>query len=644
MIVLTVTGLSKSFGTEKVLEDVNLTLAQGERMGLVGVNGSGKTTLLRILSGRLDDDEGSIALQKGMIVGYLEQRYEPAPGSTVLDEMMSVFAPLLRVEERLREIEREMALAGPEELIRLGHEYSKLQERFEREEGYAVRSRVQGVLRGLGFSGERQLQEARLLSGGELTRLSLGRLLLQKPDLLLLDEPTNHLDLEALEWLEGYLKEYAGAVLVVSHDRYFLDSVCTSMTEILFGVSEQYKGNYTRYMEQREERFLTRMRAWEQQQKEIARQQAIIARYRSFNREKSIRAAESREKALERMELVDRPVEERQIRFSFTSGARVGEEALLLDGLSKSFGERRLFQDVSALIRSGERVALIGPNGVGKSTLLEILMGHQQADSGRWRFGSNADVGYYDQKQQSLHDEKTVLREVWDDFPRLLQHEVRGALGQFLFTGEEVFKPVGALSGGEKARVALTKLMLRRKSILILDEPTNHLDSDSREALEAALEGFEGTILAVSHDRYFINRFATRVLVMTESGLESFEGNYDAYLAELARLSSGESEAEAGLTRTEIIKRRRQLREKQEQGEALRRAVSEAEEEVSREEEELKRLEAAAALPEVYANPEAARENAQAVRLVRQRLEEGYARWEHAEEALFLWEEDRGQP
>lgn len=634
MIVLTVTNLSKSFGVEKVLEDINLSLAQGERMGLVGVNGSGKTTLLRILSGQLSADEGSVSIQRGMVTGYLQQGYEPVSGRTMLDEMMAVYAPLLRTEDRLREIEIEMASADEEGLIRLGDEYSKLHERFEREEGYAIRSRVQGVLQGLGFTKEQQTQEARLLSGGELTRLTLGRLLLQKPDLLLLDEPTNHLDLEALQWLEGYLKEYTGAVLVVSHDRYFLDSVCTGMLEILFGVSEQYKGNYTRYIEQRQERFLTRIRAYEQQQKEIERQEAIIARYRSFNREKSIRAAESREKALEKMEILDRPMEEKHVRFRLMAGLRMGDEALKLEGLSKSFGERCLFQDVETLIRSGERVALIGANGVGKTTLLEILMGHLAADSGSFRFGANADIGYYDQKQQSLHNEKNVLREVWDDFPMLQQHEVRGALGLFLFSGDDVFKPVINLSGGEKARVALTKLVLQRKNFLILDEPTNHLDSDSREALEDALEDFEGTILAVSHDRYFINRFATRVLVLTQEGLESYEGNYNAYLAELDRLSDDVLALEGGQTKTEVIKQRRRARQEQEELDALKYAVAQAEQAVIRAEEALKALEERAALPEVYATPESARENAQAIRRAEQQTEESYKAWEEAEARL----------
>ena len=639
MIVLTVAHLKKSFGVEVVLKDVSLTLHQGERLGLVGVNGSGKTTLLRILSGRLAADEGQVAMQKGMVVGYLEQSYQPAAGCTVRQELERVYEPIFRMEARLREIEGEMAHADEDALQRLGNEYSRLHERFEQADGYACRSRAQGVLQGLGFSREQQEQPAGQLSGGELTRLSLGRLLLQKPDLLLLDEPTNHLDLPALQWLEEYLNDYAGAVLVVSHDRYFLDRVCTGMAELLFGECEQYRGNYSRYVEQREERFLSRTRAWTQQQKEIERQRAIIARYRSFNREKSIRAAESREKALERMELLDRPVEERQINFSFKAYSRMGDEALKVEDLSKSFGERQLFEGVELMLRSGERAALIGANGIGKTTLLEVLLGRIKPDTGNTRFGVNADVGYYDQKQQALNPDNSVLREVWDDFPRLLQHEVRGALGLFLFSGDDVFKPVSALSGGEKARVALTKLMLRHNNFLILDEPTNHLDSDSREVLEQALEGFDGTILAVSHDRYFINRFASRVLVLEQDGIKSFDGNYDDYMAVLERQRNPDGAWLDGRTRTEVQRERRRQRQDQERIDALRQALTRAEENVAAGEQAMQQLEDRLADPEVYTDPQAAARAAEDIRLHKAALEESYALWEAAEQALADAEE-----
>lgn len=638
MILLNVSHLQKAFGTETVLRDVSLCLKQGERLGLVGVNGCGKTTLLRILAGQLSADEGQIAQQKGLSLGYLEQSYRPEPGRSLLQEMELVYAPVYAMEERLRAIELEMAQGGEEALRRLGAEYDRLQQRFEAADGYSCHSRVQGVLQGLGFTKAQQEQEAEKLSGGELTRLSLGRLLLQRPDILLLDEPTNHLDLAALAWLEQFLSEYPGALIVVSHDRFFLDRVCTGICEILFGVAEQYDGNYSRYMAQREERFLSRSRAWAAQQKEIERQQAIIARFRSFNREKSIRQAESREKVLARMELLDRPQEERQVRFSFTAYTRMGDEALRLSDMSKSFGDRKLFEQVNLQLMRGERAALIGANGIGKTTLLEGLLGHLKFDTGRFQFGVNADIGYYDQKQQALNPEKTVLREVWDDFPRLLQHEVRGVLGLFLFTGEDVFKPVSALSGGEKARVALAKLMLRHNNFLILDEPTNHLDSDSREVLEGALDDFDGTILAVSHDRYFINRFATRVLVLTPEGIESIDGNYDSYLMELQRRQDPERYGQPGETRTEAVKKRRLARAEQEKLNQLELALFDAEQQVTKGEERLEALRDRLMDPEVYAKPEAAAEAAQLIREQEQAVETAYHLWEAAEQALTAFQ------
>ncbi|MBR6184810.1 MAG: ABC-F family ATP-binding cassette domain-containing protein, partial [Clostridia bacterium] len=473
MIILTIQNLHKSFGGNVVLKDVNLTLQDHQRMGLVGVNGCGKTTLLNILAGREHEDGGSVSMAKGMRVGYMEQQYQAHGERTVFEELKSVYEPVFVMEEKLRAMEKEMASASEAELRRMGEAYARLNDEFEKADGYGWKSSIQGVLSGLGFRKEQYGQPARLLSGGELTRLSLAKLLLQKPDLLLLDEPTNHLDLEALAWLENYLSEYRGTLLVVSHDRYFLDHVCTHISELLLGTLEQYEGNYTAYMGQRTERFEIRMRAWEQQQKLIAREQAIIARYKSFNREKSIRAAESREKRLEKIERLDRPKDERQIRFRFEAKRRTGDDVMTIRDYAKAFGQRALFSHVNLTLRSGDRVALLGPNGIGKSTLLKCLVGEESPDAGAVRWGANVDLGYYDQKQEGLHPNKTVLDEVWDTFPRMEQSDVRGALGLFLFTGEDVFMPIHTLSGGEKGRVALTKLMLRKDNFLLLDEPTN---------------------------------------------------------------------------------------------------------------------------------------------------------------------------
>lgn len=636
MIVLSCRRLHKSFGAKCVLEDVSFTLQAGQRIGLVGVNGSGKSTLLRILTGELEPDGGELSVQKGSKIGYLAQQYRPQPGRTVYQETEAVFEPVFALEKKMAELEKTMSQETDQDTLRsIGNEYANVMHRYEAQNGYACRSLVQGVLVGLGFAGERQHQEASSLSGGELTRLSLGRLLLQKPDILLLDEPTNHLDLAALKWLEEFLAGYPGAVIVVSHDRYFLDRVCTDMVELLMGVSEQYKGNYTRYMEQRVERFESRRRAYERQQDEIKRQEAIIERYRSFNREKSIRAAESREKKLEKMERLEKPEEEKQITFRFEAKRRMGEDALKVQNLSKTFGDLKLFASANLYMKTGERVMLVGRNGIGKTTFIRCLLGEQQPDTGLVEFGANADIGYYDQKQQHLHDTKTVIEEVWDEFPRLSQTEVRSALGLFLFSGDDVFKRIETLSGGQKARVALTKLMLRKDNFLLLDEPTNHLDADSREMLETALDGFEGTLLCVSHDRYFINRLATRVVEMRDDGIVSYDGNYDDYLLMKQREEAGIDNAESeGLTRTQQVKMRRRSREEQARYQALKADAEQAQKDIVLLEEEKSQIETLMTQPEVYADPNRAQETAERYQAVQLKIERAYTLWEEAEEAL----------
>ena len=636
MIVLTIQNLHKAFGGNVVLKDVSLTLQDHQRMGLVGVNGCGKTTLLNILAGREHADGGSISLMKGMRVGYMEQQYQAQGDSTVFEEMKQVFEPVFAMEEKLRALEHDMSEASEIELKRMGETYARLNDAFEKADGYAWKSSIQGVLAGLGFTKEQYEQPARLLSGGELTRLCLAKLLLQKPDLLLLDEPTNHLDLSALDWLEHYLSEYKGTLLVVSHDRYFLDHVCTHISELLLGTLEQYTGNYSSYMNQRAERFEIRMRAWEQQQKMIAREEAIIARYKSFNREKSIKAAESREKRLEKVERLERPEDEHQVRFRFEAKRRTGDDVMFIRDYSKSFGERTLFKNVNLTLRAGDRVALLGPNGIGKSTLLKCLVGEETPDTGSVRWGANVDTGYYDQKQEGLHPEKTVLDEVWDAFPRLEQSQVRGALGLFLFTGEDVFMPIHTLSGGEKGRVALTKLMLHRDNLLLLDEPTNHLDMDSREVLEDALENFEGTILAVSHDRYFINRFATRVAVLTENGIKEYLGNFDDYMAKLQweQAQQNQDPRFAEMTRTEAGKEKRKIRLAKEQLKALKETARQAEKMITDTEEAIERQEALMASPEVYTNPDKAAAAAKEYQRLKDALSQAYTDWEEAEEAL----------
>ena len=634
MIVLSAQNVAKSFGINTVLKNISFTLQHGDRMGLVGVNGCGKSTLMRIIAGLDSPDSGEISLVRGTRIGYLAQQDMVTHGATIWAELEKVYEPVFVMEKRLRVLEAEMeqAHADPGQFARLSSEYDRLTQSFEEADGYAWKSLVTGVLNGLGFKPNQYEQSVDSLSGGEKTRLCLARLLLQKPDLLLLDEPTNHLDMETLQWLENYLAAYKGSVLVISHDRYFLDHVCNCMVEILMGTSEQYAGNYTRYIAQREERFETRIRAYELQQKEIERQQAIIARYRMFNREKSIRAAESREKALDRMEKLEKPVDERSIRFQFEARRRTGEDVLMIRDVSKTFGEKHLFSNLDLHVRAGDRIALIGPNGVGKSTLIKLITGEVESDSGDIRFGSNVDLGYYDQHQSSLHPEKTVLDEVWDRFPRMEQSDVRGALGMFLFTGDDVFQPIRTLSGGEKGRVALTALMLRKDNVLLLDEPTNHLDMDSREVLEDALSGFRGTIITVSHDRYFINRVADRILEMRPDGVTEYMGNYDDYVERKNR--PVEQEVIAGKTKTEIEKEKRREKMNKQALRQLKVRAQEAEKAVGLKEAEIASFEEQMANPALYEDPKKAAEINKAYLKAQEDLLVLYEQWEQAEAAL----------
>lgn len=634
MIILSAQHIAKSFGVNAVLRDVSLTVQQGDRIGLVGVNGCGKSTLMRILAGLDAQDGGEISLVRGLRVGYLAQQNMVTSGETVWNELQKVYEQVFAMEKKLRELEDEMAHAhtDAQRFAQLSADYDRLTQRFEEADGYSWKSMVSGVLNGLGFKPAQYDQCVDSLSGGEQTRLCLARLLLQKPDLLLLDEPTNHLDMGTLQWLENYLAAYKGSVLVISHDRYFLDHVCTGIVEILMGASEQYNGNYTRYIAQRQERFESRMRAYEIQQKEIERQQAIIARYRMFNREKSIRAAESREKALDRMEKLEKPVDERAIRFSFEARRRTGEDVLQLTEISKSFGEKHLFHDLTLRVRAGDRVALIGPNGVGKSTLIKIIVGEEQPDTGFIRYGSNVDIGYYDQHQSTLHADKTALDEIWDRFPQMEQSNVRGALGMFLFTGDDVFKPIHTLSGGEKGRVALTALMLRKDNLLLLDEPTNHLDMDSREVLEDALTDFGGTIITVSHDRYFINRIANRIIEMQPDGVTEYIGNYDDYIERKNRPVA--VEAEAGKTKTELEKEKRREKLSRQALRQLKIRAQEAEKAVGVKEAEIAELEAQMADPSLYSDAQKSADVQRAYQKAQQALQTLYEQWEAAEAAL----------
>ena len=625
MTLLTLAGISKSFVMNRVLTDVDLTLPEYGRMGLVGVNGSGKSTLMKIIAGEEEADEGTVSLMRGVTVGFLTQHADIKTDLTVTEELSRVFDDVKRMEEKLREMEKQIS-EGHEEL---GDAYARLTARWEDAGGYEWPSRVQGVLAGLGFSQERRSQPAHLLSGGEKTRLCLARLLLRHPDLLLLDEPTNHLDLQGTEWLEETLKKYKGSVIVISHDRYFLNAVCDHMAELRQTRLTQYTGNYDEFARKREADLERQLKEYKLQQAEIERQEAIRRRYRMFNREKSIRAAESRERRLEKIERLEKPVDDKRVRFSFSSRRRTGDDVLIIKDLKKGFGGRTLFENLSLHLRAGDRVAVIGPNGVGKSTLLNIITHRLEKDEGSIQYGANLDMGYYDQQQSSLHPDKDIMSEVWDDFPHLDPDRVRGTLALFLLTGEDVFRKVSTLSGGERGRVALSKLMLRRDNLLLLDEPTNHLDMDSREVLECALQDYDGTILTVSHDRYFINRVANRVIEMTQDGVTAYEGNYDAYLEKKRQMSALLTPLEtSGKTRTQIEKEQKKERASREETRAKKARLRQLESEIESTEALADELQTALGEGEIWLDHEKALAKQNELDSLKKRLEGMYAAWE----------------
>ena len=634
MTLLTLSHVSKAFVMNQVLSDICLTLPEGGRMGLVGVNGSGKSTLMSIITGAMEPDEGEVILARGTTIGYLSQHADIVSDLTVVEELSRVYDDVKRMEERLREMEHEMATRHEE----LSESYSRLMARFEDAGGYEWPSRVQGVLTGLGFSEEKRNQKAGSLSGGEKTRLCLARLLLRHPDFLLLDEPTNHLDLMGTQWLEETLKKYKGTVLVISHDRYFLNAVCTHMAELRQTHLTQYTGNYDEFAVKREADLERQIKEYNMQQVEIERQEAIIRRYRRYNREKSIKLAESREKKLDKLVRLEKPVDDKKVRFTFEARRRTGDDVMIVKGLTKSFGTRQLFSGFDLHLRAGDRVAIIGPNGIGKSTLLDILVGKQVRDGGSVQYGANLDIGYYDQQQAALHPDKDIMSEVWDDFPTMDPDRVRSTLALFLLTGEDVFRKVGTLSGGERGRVALSKLMLKKDNLLILDEPTNHLDMDSREVLECALQDFDGTLLTVSHDRYFINRVATRVIEMSANGAVEYEGNYDDYLEKkqaMALLLT--PEAAGGKTKTQLDKEKKKEHASQQEIRARKVKLKAVEADIAKVEARLGEINAVFAKGEIWQDRAAALTLQSEQTEVKEKLDALYADWETLME---LMEED----
>ena len=530
-MILSCQNISKAFNENIVLENVSFHIEDYEKAAIVGINGAGKTTLLRIVVGEMLPDSGSVTLSKDKSLGYLAQNGAVDTTNSIYDELLSVKQELIDIERRIRECEAAMQTEKGAGLDGLMRQYSNLTHTFETGGGYVYRSELVGVLKGLGFAEDEFDKSVSTLSGGQKTRVALGKLLLQKPDLIILDEPTNHLDMNSIAWLETYLLNYKGAVIIVSHDRYFLDRIATKIIEIDQTKSTSFMGNYSDYAVKKEQLRIAAMNAYLNQQREIKHQEEVIEKLRSFNREKSIKRAESREKMLNKMEVLDKPTEARtDMRLTLKPRRQSGNDVLSVEGLGKAFGSNLLFENVSFEIKRGEHVAIIGDNGTGKTTLLKILNQLLPPDKGLFRLGTNVEIGYYDQEHHVLHSEKTLFDEISDDYPTLTNTEIRNVLAAFLFTGEDVFKRICDLSGGERGRVSLAKLMLGNANFLILDEPTNHLDIMSKEILEDALNNYEGTVLYVSHDRYFINRTASRILDLTAQRLVNYIGNYDYYL------------------------------------------------------------------------------------------------------------------
>lgn len=634
-MILACQQISKAFGTHQVLNQISFHIEDNEKATIVGVNGAGKTTLLKIIMGEMSADDGEVIISKGKRIGYLAQHQNTDTDHTIYEEVLEAKKEIIAMEEKIRRLEKDMKDATGDALTSMMNDYSALTHRFELEDGYAWRSEITGILKGLGFSEEDFHKKVNKLSGGQRTRVFLGKLLLSKPDIILLDEPTNHLDMDSIHWLEGFLSNYKGAVLVISHDRYFLDKVVTKVIDLDHGKAVTYRGNYTAYTTKKEALMEAQMREYENQQAEIKHQEEVITKLKSFNREKSIKRAESREKMLERMELVEKPVVyEPKIRIRFEPATISGNDVLTIDNLSKSFGNQLLFHELHMDIKRGEKVALIGKNGTGKTTILKIINKYLAADTGKIALGAKVRIGYYDQEQQVLHDEKTIFDEISDAYPALTHTRIRNLLAAFLFTGDEVFKRISSLSGGEKGRVSLAKLMLSNANFLILDEPTNHLDLYSKEILEDAISNFDGTVFYVSHDRYFINKTATRILDLTEDGLINYKGNYDYYLEKkeegLITPDSASiqqtSTASTGTTDSkEDWKRKKELEK-----EARKRAndLKKCEARIAELEEKLEELETTMALPENASSSAKLLDLSREQSLVSDELESLYAQWE----------------
>ena len=638
-MILACHGISKSFEEKVIVNNGSFHIEDHEKVALVGPNGAGKSTILKMIVGELPTDSGNVILTKGKTLGYLAQHQNMDSSNSIYDEVKSAKAHLIAMEEQLRKIELELKDLSGSELSSRMETYNRLTAAFERENGYAYESEITGVLKGLGFQEDEFSRPVSTLSGGQKTRVSLGKLLLTKPDILLLDEPTNHLDLNSITWMETYLLNYTGAVLIVSHDRYFLNRIVTKVIEVEAGQVMTYLGNYSDFSYKKKQLREARLKEYLNQQQEIKHQEAVIEKLRSFNREKSIKRAESREKMLNKIERIEKPQEiNTDIHLTLTPSIISGNDVLSIEHLSKAFPPQQLFSDVSFEIKRGEHVAIIGDNGTGKTTLLKILNGLVDADQGSFTLGTNVHIGYYDQEHHVLHMEKTIFDEISDDYPSLTNTEIRNMLAAFLFTGDDVFKLIGDLSGGERGRVSLAKLMLSEANFLILDEPTNHLDIASKEILEHALNDYTGTLLYVSHDRYFINQTATRILDLVNQKFVNYIGNYDYYLEKKEELTAAyTSEANSSDSSSPASTPSENKLSWQEQKEAQAKErkrqneLRKTEERITALEERDSEIDQLMMKEEIFTNSVKCQELAQEKAAIAEELETLYEKWEELE-------------
>ena len=632
-MLLNVSHIFKSFGEDSIVKDATFTVDEGSKVAIVGNNGTGKSTLLKIIVGDLPADSGEVTLKKDATMGYLAQYQEDSFGSNILDTVLSAREDLISMEKRLSEMEAEMANLHSADNSSFMDNYHKLQHQFDLLGGYTFRSEAVGILKGLGFEGDDLNKSMNELSGGQKTRVSLGRLLASSPDLLLLDEPINHLDLNSIVWLEGYLSSYKGAVVIVAHDRYFLDKIVDHVVDLSYGRTSVYTGNYTAFSEQKALYQLTYERSYEKQQKEIEHQKAVIEKLQSFNREKSIKRAESRKKMLDKIDIMDAPDKDiPRMRLTLEVEKESGKDVLDFSHVTKSYEDKNIFTDLSFDVHKGDRIAILGDNGTGKTTILKCINGLTDFESGEIRFGANVTVGYYDQEQQGLTEANTIFNELHDSYPYLTETQVRNTLAAFMFTEDDVFKRISELSGGERGRVSLAKLMLSKSNLLILDEPTNHLDMDSKEMLEEALREYEGTLLYVSHDRYFVNRTANTVLELSDGKLTKYLGNYDDYVAKKEQLftskdvsnQTSSAESTESVAKLDFKEQKRIEAEKRK----LQNKISKIEEEIEQLENKKAKIQDEFLKPENMTNSAKLNELTSKQNEIDAKLEELYSQWE----------------